>query len=198
MSQAEKDLIAEADRILGYTNLDPAVIRASLRRVRDALESRLDAEVGEEIIKAWLERWDFLPTTEEPWCEHGDLIQATTEAVHIIHQLLRERDEARTLNELHLTWWKKAESRVKELWEENFQLAAWQCPFKDGKKGLTSDEYGNQSCAMEARVKELGDMNEQLYESSMELLKHHIENLPSEEKKEVQDRFRELFKRLGA
>lgn len=39
-----------------------------------------------------------------------------------------------------------------ELEKENAALAAWQCPFQDGKSGLTSDEHGHQYCAKEKRI----------------------------------------------
>ena len=29
----------------------------------------------------------------------------------------------------------------------NFELASWQCIYRDGKTGLTSDEHGHQNCA---------------------------------------------------
>jgi len=36
---------------------------------------------------------------------------------------------------------------IERLQRENFELASWQCIYRDGKTGLTSDEHGNQTCA---------------------------------------------------
>jgi len=36
---------------------------------------------------------------------------------------------------------------IERLQKENFELASWQCIYRDGKTGLTSDEHGNQTCA---------------------------------------------------
>ena len=44
---------------------------------------------------------------------------------------------------------------VLDLRKENFALSAWQCPYVDGVTGLTSDEHGNQYCAMSVRFSEL-------------------------------------------
>lgn len=55
---------------------------------------------------------------------------------------------------------KEQAARVKELEEENHALAAWQCPFQDGKKGLTGDEHGNQFCAMKTALHTIVEMFE--------------------------------------
>jgi hypothetical protein len=78
---------------------------------------------------AFWEQRDAILTSAQP-VKDG----ALTQAVEYIRQLLAQWDEARKENEV---------------------LATWQCPFQDGKKGLTSDEHGTQFCAMEERVKEL-------------------------------------------
>jgi hypothetical protein len=36
---------------------------------------------------------------------------------------------------------------IERLQKENFELASWQCIYRDGKTGLTSDEHGHQKCA---------------------------------------------------
>lgn len=114
MSQSERDLIINWHKQRHHIAGD---------LVANALEARLDAEVGEgDFDKLLLDLSTHPPTITRDVC------------INAIRQLLRERDEAR---------------------KENEALAAWQCPFQDGEKGLTSDERGNQYCMMEARVKEL-------------------------------------------
>lgn len=48
------------------------------------------------------------------------------------------------------------EDRVDHLEKENFALAAYQCPFRDGS-GLCGDEGGNQYCAKDRMIKFLKD-----------------------------------------
>jgi hypothetical protein len=43
-------------------------------------------------------------------------------------------------------------ARVAELEAETSALSSWQCPFPDGKTGLTSDDHGHQFCAMQRRA----------------------------------------------
>ena len=60
-------------------------------------------------------------------------------------------------------WWSKFRAvcaYALRLEEENAALAAWQCPFHDGKSGLTSDEHGHQYCAKEKRIAALLPMTE--------------------------------------
>jgi len=45
--------------------------------------------------------------------------------------------------------------RIEELQAENIALAAWQCPYTDGKEGLVCDEYGHQFCAKNKRIAQL-------------------------------------------
>ena len=97
----------------------------------------VDLEIEEGEIK------ELLGTLREIW-ENNDskwVCDTVDEVMHAIRQLLRERDEAR---------------------ETIRALEAWQCPFVDGTTGLTSDEHGNQFCAMEARVKEWEKENQGL------------------------------------
>ena len=46
----------------------------------------------------------------------------------------------------------EAQKSIRELEEENASFVSWQCPFQDGKTGLTSDEHGHQYCAKKARL----------------------------------------------
>ncbi len=50
---------------------------------------------------------------------------------------------------------KKIGLALMEIMDKGFDLTAWQCPFLDGKKGLSSDEHGHQFCAMERRFEKL-------------------------------------------
>jgi hypothetical protein len=47
------------------------------------------------------------------------------------------------------------DKRIAELENENYALAAWQCPYTDGKEGLVCDEHGHQHCAKNDRIAEL-------------------------------------------
>lgn len=47
----------------------------------------------------------------------------------------------------HYTAAHRGAAEIYRLQKENAELASWQCIYTDGKTGLTSDEYGNQSCA---------------------------------------------------
>jgi len=46
---------------------------------------------------------------------------------------------------------------IKLLSEENYALAAWQCPYRDGS-GLTGDEYGNQFCMKQRKLEKYVDL----------------------------------------
>jgi hypothetical protein len=48
---------------------------------------------------------------------------------------------------------------IKFLSEENYALAAWQCPYRDGR-GLTNDEYGNQFCMMVRQLEKYVDLTD--------------------------------------
>ena len=48
---------------------------------------------------------------------------------------------------------------IKLLSEENYALAAWQCPYRDGR-GLTNDEYGNQFCMMVRQLEKYVDLTD--------------------------------------
>jgi hypothetical protein len=48
----------------------------------------------------------------------------------------------------------EAADRIEDLKDENAALAAWQCPFTDGKTGLYNDEYGHQHCKMQQELEQ--------------------------------------------
>ena len=50
----------------------------------------------------------------------------------------------------HCTAAHQGAAEIERLEKENFELASWQCIYRDGKTGLTSDEYGNQTCAKDS------------------------------------------------
>jgi len=47
----------------------------------------------------------------------------------------------------HYTAAHRGAEEIYSLQKENAELASWQCIYRDGKTGLTSDEHGNQTCA---------------------------------------------------
>lgn len=108
MSQSERDLIAEAQRWSEHS---------LYRKLSDALESRLDAEVGEGAAEYWAKRFhetyerlapDFGYETRKesakPWEDVPEQNKRLMIAVagEVLGQLLREREE-------------QLEERVKEL-----------------------------------------------------------------------------------
>jgi hypothetical protein len=50
----------------------------------------------------------------------------------------------------HYTAAHRGAEEIYRLQKENAELASWQCIYTDGKTGITSDEYGNQSCAKDS------------------------------------------------
>jgi hypothetical protein len=55
-----------------------------------------------------------------------------------------------------------SDKRIDALEEENASLVSWQCPFQDGKTGLTSDEHGHQYCAKKKRLDWLDKKSDEL------------------------------------
>jgi hypothetical protein len=50
----------------------------------------------------------------------------------------------------HYTAAHRGAEEIYRLQKENAELASWQCIYTDGKTGITSDEYGNQTCAKDS------------------------------------------------
>jgi len=50
----------------------------------------------------------------------------------------------------HYTAAHRGAEEIYRLQKENSELASWQCIYTDGKTGITSDEYGNQTCAKDS------------------------------------------------
>ena len=53
------------------------------------------------------------------------------------------------------TYEERRETEIEQLKEENTKLSSWQCPYLDGKTGLTSDDHGHQFCIKDAEIKRL-------------------------------------------
>ena len=91
MSQEERELIATArewSRVHGYQSLP------QLSYPLDALERRLDAEVGDGEIAKALARLESDTSDGKPWPNKGLMCDVKTLCVGF-RQLLAERDEAR-------------------------------------------------------------------------------------------------------
>jgi hypothetical protein len=103
----------------------------------------------------------------------------------------------------HYTAAHQGAAEIERLEKENFELASWQCIYRDGKTGLTSDEHGHQTCAkdsneyihmttpigflplnsgsMRALVDKINEQAEKITMMETQLLirKHRIESLKS-------------------
>lgn len=90
MSQEERELIANIRCDLHERGMMPIEMRNRLGKLADALEARLDAEVGEGEIEEVINKGEWAATYLDT-----PQMDAFNDLVALIRQLLRERDEAR-------------------------------------------------------------------------------------------------------